>query len=79
MAARPCDCILEDDRLRFLLLRSPAANQDSDGLLEIEKPERHLQIIHVDYLGEFAERRRVLVMRVQQDDVRVRMLRRDRR
>ena len=46
---------------------------------KLKKPERHLQIIDVDYLGEFAERCRVLVVRVQQDDMRVRMFRRDRR
>ena len=63
------DRFLQDDRLSFLLLRGSAADQHADRLLEIEQPEREMEIVDIYDLGEFAECRCILVVRVQRDDV----------
>src|SRR5260370_34614017 len=67
--ARSIDCEFEDKCLSFLLLRGSPANQDADHFLEVEKPERQLEIVDIDYLGGLSEGPTVFVVRVDEDDV----------
>ena len=69
VAARPGNGVVENERLRFLLAVGPAANQDPGRFFEIEQPERQLQVLGVDDVGEIAERAAVLVVRVEQNHV----------
>ena len=64
MTACPGNRVFQDDPLCFLLLRRATADQNPDRLLEIEEPERHLQVIDIEHLGEIAERSPVLIMRI---------------
>ncbi len=50
----------------------PAAEQHVDDLLEVEQPERQLQIPRVEHLGALAEAAAVLIVHVEQEDAQVR-------
>src|SRR5690349_15564250 len=74
LAACSDDRILQDERLRFLLLCGAAANEYPYRFLEIEQPKRHLQIGNIDHVREIPKRGGVLVVGIQEDDVRTWML-----
>ena len=61
--------LLEDRRLRLLLLGGAAAHQRLDRFLVVEQPKRQLQIVDVDGLGAVAEGRCIFIVRVEQDDM----------
>ncbi len=70
VAARYGNGVFQDQCLSFLLLNGSAADQYPDHFLEVEKPERQLEIVDVDYLGGLSEGPTVFVVRVDEDDVR---------
>ena len=67
--------ILQNYRLGFLLLRGPAAHQNTHCLFEVEQPERKLEIVDIDEFGDVAERCAVFVMRIKQHNMRLFVLR----
>jgi len=77
VAARAGNSVFQNDRLSFLLLSGSAADQYADRLLEVEKPERQLKIVDIDYFGGLSECPRVFVVRIDDDDVRHRVVSED--
>ena len=69
MATRAGKGVLQDQCLSFLLLSGSASDQYSRRLLEVEKPERQLEIVDIDYLGCLSENPPVFVVRIDQDDM----------
>src|SRR5947209_382282 len=67
--------VFQDECLSFLLLSGSAADQYTDRLLEVEKPERKLEIVDIDHLGGPSKRPAVFVVRIDQDDVCHRVVR----
>jgi len=67
--------VLEDRLLAFLLAGAAAADEHADRFLEVEQPERQQPRLDVDDLGHVGERARILVVRVDQHDVALGLLR----
>ena len=55
VASRAGNSVFQDQCLSFLLLSGSAADQYADRLLEVEKPERQLEVVDIDYLGYLSE------------------------
>ena len=66
------DQLLQDLDLGLALLR--IADQDLDQLLERQQPVRQLHVALADHLTPFAEGSGVLVVRIEQHNVRGRIL-----
>ncbi len=58
--------------LDLFLDARPSAEEDVDHLLEIEQPERQLQVLRVEHLGAVVERAAVFVVRIDQEDAQCR-------
>ena len=79
VATSPRYGIAENQLLGLLLALRTSPNQYLGRFLEVEQPKRQLKVLDADDVSKFSERARVLVMRVQQHDVRFRILFKDRR
>ena len=64
--------------IHIFLVRS-APHQYAGRLFEIEEPERQIQVLDIEHVGEIAKCRGVLVVRIEQNDVRVRLVVKNRR
>src|SRR5437763_10638665 len=75
VAARSYNGVFQDECLSFLLLSGSAADQYADRLLEVEKPERKLEIVDIDHLGGLSRRPAVFVVRIDDYNVCHRVVR----
>src|SRR5438067_12027314 len=69
VTARSDNRVFQDECLRFLLLSGSAADQYSDRLLEVEKPERKLEIVDIDHFGGPSKRPAIFVVRIDENNV----------
>jgi hypothetical protein len=69
VAARSGNGVFQDECLSFLLLSGSAADQYTQRLLEVEKPEWKLEIVDIDYLGGPSKRPTVFIVRIDEYNV----------